>query len=71
MLVKYTIHKIGTPKIALRNHWTEFESEYWNNEYGWTFKSNATVFEDKNWNLPLEGEWVEIYINEPVEVNNG
>ena len=71
MLIKHVIHRIGTPLIALPNHWTEFESEYWSNEYGWAFKSDATVFEDKNWNLPLEGEWVEIYVNEPAEVNNG
>lgn len=67
MLVKYIIHRVGTPKISLPNHWTEFESEYWNNEDGWVFKKDATVFEDKNWYLPLDGEWVEIYVNEPVE----
>lgn len=73
MLVKYTIHRIGTPKISLPNHWTEFESEYWSNEDGWGFKSTATVFteEEKNTlNLPMEGEWVEIYVNEPLEEKN-
>ena len=67
MLIKYTIHKIGTPKIALKNHWSEFESEYWNNEDGWGHKQTATVFENNNYNLPEDGEWVEIYVNEPVE----
>lgn len=66
MLVKYTIHRIGTPRFSWRNHWTEFACEYWNNENGWGFKGEATVFEDKNCNLPFEGEWVEIYVNEPV-----
>jgi hypothetical protein len=70
MLVKYTIHKIGTPKFAWRNHWTEYASEYWNSENGWGFKWDAEIFEDKNVNLPLDGEWVEVFINEDVEENN-
>lgn len=60
----YTVHRIGTPKIALKNHWTYWASEYWNNEDGWGHKENASVFEDTDWNLPDEGEWVEIYVNE-------
>ena len=75
MLVKYAIHRIGTPTIALPNHWTEFESEYWSNEDGWGYKHTATIFteDEKNHilNLPLEGEWIEIYINEPVEELSG
>lgn len=67
MLIKYVIHKVGTPLLSFPNHWTEFESQYWSNKYGWAFKKHATVFETKNWNLPLDGEWVEIYVNEPVE----
>jgi hypothetical protein len=66
MLVKYTIHKFGTPKMAFPNHPSYWESEYWNDYDGWGHKSTATVFEDKYWDLPLDGEWVEIYINEPV-----
>jgi hypothetical protein len=66
MLVKYTIHRIGTPKLAFPNHPSYWESEYWNNDNGWGHKSTATVFENKESNLPLDGEWVEIYINEPV-----
>jgi hypothetical protein len=66
MLVKYTIHRIGTPKLAFPNHPSYWESEYWNNDDGWGHKSTATVFENKESNLPLDGEWVEIYINEPV-----
>ena len=74
MLIKYTIHKIGTPKIALKNHWTYWESEYWNLKDGWGHKSTADVFDQElkdHFNLPLDGEWVEIYVNEPVEVSNG
>lgn len=67
MLVKYTIHKTGTPKIAFPNHTSYWESEYWNNEDGWGHKSTATVFDSKDLNLPEDGEWVEIYINEPIE----
>ena len=66
MLVKYTIHRIGTPKMAWPNHWTYFASEYWSNDNGWGHKSTATIFEDNDLNLPDEGEWVEIYVNEPV-----
>lgn len=68
MLVKYVIHRIGTPKLAIKNHWSYEASEYWSNKYGWSYKQDATVFDTKdNWNLPLEGEWVEIYVNEPVK----
>lgn len=70
MLVKYTIHRVGTPKIALINHWTYDMSEYWNKERGWSHKSLSTVYEDKDNELPDEGEWVEIYINEPVRNEN-
>jgi hypothetical protein len=64
MLVKYTIHRVGTPKLAFPNHPSYWESEYWNNNDGWGHKSTATVFENKESNLPLDGEWVEIYVNE-------
>lgn len=67
MLVKYTIHKTGTPRMAFPNHTSYWESEYWNNEDGWGHKSTATVFDSKDLNLPEYGEWVEIYINEPIE----
>lgn len=67
MLVKYTIHKTGTPRMAFPNHTSYWESEYWNNEDGWGHKSTATVFDSKDLNLPEDGEWVEIYINEPIE----
>jgi hypothetical protein len=66
MLVKYTIHKLGTPKMAFPNHPSYWESEYWNDEDGWGHKSTATTYEDENKLLPLEGEWVEIYVNEAV-----
>ena len=56
----------GSDSFDKANQWTDEASEYWNNEDGWGHKSTATVFEDKNYNLPLDGEWVEIYINEPV-----
>lgn len=67
MLIKYTIHRTGTPKIAMKNHWSYWASEYWNNEDGWGHKSTATIFEDKDCDLPLDGEWVEIYVNEDSE----
>lgn len=67
MLVKYTIHRLGTPKMAFPNHPSYYESEYWNNENGWGHKSTSTVFDHNDYNLPVEGEWVEIYVNEPME----
>lgn len=67
MIVKYQIHKIGTPKIALPNHWSYEASLYWNDEIGWDHKSNATTYDNKNLTLIEDAEWVEIYVNEPVE----
>jgi len=32
----------------------------WNNQDGWTDLNQATIFENKNFNLPLDGEWIEI-----------
>ena len=51
----------------MKNHWSYWASEYWNNEDGWGHKSTATIFEDKDCDLPLDGEWVEIYVNEDSE----
>lgn len=34
--------------------------EYWSNEFGWTSRSYADLFSDKekhHFNLPLDGEW--------------
>ena len=67
MMAKYVIHRMGTPKMAFPNHSSYFDSEYWNDEDGWGHKSTATVYEDENKLLPLEGEWVEIYVNEAVK----
>ena len=53
--------------MAFPNHPSYWESEYWNDEDGWGHKSTATVYEDDDKLLPLEGEWVEIYVNEAVK----
>jgi hypothetical protein len=66
MLVKYVIHRIGTPKMAWVNHPSYWQSEYWNNQDGWGHKSTSDIFEDKTFNLPLDGEWVEIYTEERI-----
>ena len=63
---KYIIHRVGTPTLALPNHSSYWESEYWNNSDGWGHKSTATVFDNNTHRLPLGGEWVEIYTNETV-----
>lgn len=67
MIIKYQIHKIGTPTIALPNHWTYNESLYWNEETGWDHKSKATTYDNPNLTLMEDAEWVGIYVNEPVE----
>jgi hypothetical protein len=70
MIVKYMIHRIGTPKFAFPNHPSYWESEYWGIKDGWGHKSTGDVFTKdlkEHFNLPIDGEWVEIYVNEPVE----
>ena len=67
MKVAYTIHRQGTPVLAFRNHPNYWASEWWNNDNGWGHKSTADIFtadEKATLNLPIDGEWVEIYLNE-------
>lgn len=64
---KYIIHKKGTPKLALPNTVGYWSSEWWNNQDGWGHKSTATVFETTDYNLPFDGQWIEIYVNETTE----
>lgn len=67
MITKYMIHKIGTSRFAWKNHWTYFDSQYWNIFSGWDHKSKGDVFTKEmkeHTALPKEGEWVEIYVNE-------
>ena len=66
MRINYGIHLIGTPILALPNTPGYWESQWGSNEDGWGHKSTLDIFEDKNCNLPIDGEWVEIYINEPI-----
>jgi len=73
MKTMYTIHRIGTPRQAWRGHYSWYASEYWSNDDGWGHKSTADVFtptERETLNLPDDGEWVEIYVNEPTERDN-
>ncbi len=65
MKEKYTIHRIGTPKLAFPNTEGYWASEWWSNDDGWGHKSTATVFDSTDTNLPLDGEWVTIYVDEP------
>jgi hypothetical protein len=63
MTTYYAIHRIGTPKLALPNHPSYFDSEWWNNGDGWGHKSTADYFtkeQRETLNLPLDGEWVEV-----------
>jgi len=36
------------------------EPLYWNNEQGWVDEASATLFEHNDYNLPLDGAWVEV-----------
>lgn len=63
----YMIHRIGTPVMAWRNHSSYWESEYWNNDTGWGFKSTGDVFtaeERLTLDLPMDGEWIEILVEQ-------
>lgn len=69
MRTMYTIHKIGTPKFAWKNHWTYYESTYWNIKNGWSYKWEADVFDNdlkNHFTLPDEGEWVEIIVGDEI-----
>ena len=66
---KYTIHKVGTPRIQRRKEGgIEPAGEWWHGT-GWGDSDNATVFDTNSMHLmPVpDGEWVEIYVNEDVE----
>lgn len=65
MKIGYAIHHIGTPKLAFRGHPSYWESLWWNNLNGWGHKPTADYFtpeEQQTLNLPLDGQWVEIYL---------
>jgi hypothetical protein len=65
MKLGYAIHQIGTPKLAFKRHPSYLESLWWNNADGWTHKTQADYFtpeQQQTLNLPLEGEWVEVYL---------
>lgn len=65
MKLGYAIHLQGTPKLAFKGHPSYGASVWWNNADGWTHKTQADYFtpqEKDTLNLPLDGEWVEIYL---------
>jgi hypothetical protein len=33
---------------------------YWSNEWGWGDSDACDLFEDCNYNLPVDGEWEEV-----------
>jgi hypothetical protein len=39
---------------------TAYPHLYWNNEWGWGDDEGAELFEDMNFNLPLDGQWEEV-----------
>jgi hypothetical protein len=65
MKLGYGIHLQGTPKLAFRGHPSYLDSLWWNNSDGWGHKTTADYFtpqEKDTLSLPLDGEWVEIYL---------
>jgi hypothetical protein len=67
MKTAYAIHLKETPILALPHHPSYHISLWWNNDNGWGHKATADIFtpeEQATLNLPLDGEWVEIYVEE-------
>lgn len=62
---KYLIHKTNTPKIAIIKGRLTSAGLWWHGT-GWGDSHNATTFDTNDEPLPEHGEWVEIYVNEPV-----
>lgn len=65
----YAIHLRNTPVLAFKGHPLYGDSLWWNNAQGWVHKTQADYFtpqEKETMNLPANGEWVKIYVNEPV-----
>lgn len=68
---KYTIHKVGTPRIQRGKYGGIAPAGEWWHGTGWGDSNNALVLSPTNaeWveMLPPNGEWVEIYINEDIK----
>jgi hypothetical protein len=69
MIIKYKIHKAGTPRIGIGKHGGIAPAgEWWQDTKAmcgtWTDATNATVYATNRGSLPPNGEWVEIYTNE-------
>jgi hypothetical protein len=64
---KYTIHKVGTPRIQRRKEGGIEPAGLWWQGTGWGDSDNATMFNTNTADtLPPHGEWVEVYVNEEV-----
>jgi hypothetical protein len=65
---KYTIHKVGTPRIQRGKYGGIAPAGEWWHGTGWGDSDNATTFDTNTADLlPTNGEWVEIYINEDIK----
>lgn len=70
MKVAYTIHKVGTPKLANHNGRLVSAGKWWHGT-GWGDSDNTAIYDSPHEvDLPKQGEWVEIYLNETTEGNN-
>lgn len=68
---KYTIHKAGTPRLQRGKYGGIAPAGEWWHGTGWGDSTNATTFDSTHEiDLPVEGEWVEIYLNETTEGEN-
>jgi hypothetical protein len=68
--VRYLIHKIGTPQFRNVGGVLAPSGEWWDNSDGWVGRHSADIFPSDapdTLNLPLEGEWVAVFLN--VSVN--
>jgi len=66
---RYLIHMTGTPKLQRGPHGSIRPAGlWWNNQDGWGDKYSADIFpadSPDTLNLPIEGEWVEVYVEVP------
>lgn len=70
MKVAYKIHKTDTPKLANHNGRLVPAGLWWNGMKWDSPQESATYDSPHEVDLPKQGEWVEIYLNETTEGNN-
>lgn len=63
--VRYLIHMTGTPRIGRQGSRIVPSGLWWNNSDGWGDRHSADIFPSDapdTLNLPIEGEWVAVFV---------